>query len=219
MGLLDWLFNKKEQNEKSITHSESELVDGEKIVWTEYNDGTWAMESGPGEPWETYFQLSERIQNEKDIFAKLDACEKSYQILPDIAKLFRQDGGLPPSILCRDMGPILYMRLGKWFAAHSAIQKCIEAKAYRYKKDEKAVLKYLAEYQLSVEIAVSFLLENPGFLQSKIYKALSDTKANLDCLKDFTRSSLLIRKEPAGKSNKLFLEETVLENSDINIYR
>ena len=56
MGLLDWLFGKGNAREKFVARSDTETIDGEKYTWTKYNDGTWMMKSGPGEPWETYFR-------------------------------------------------------------------------------------------------------------------------------------------------------------------
>ncbi len=208
--------NEKEE-EKVVTNVETWTEDGEKYTWTEYDDGSFMMESGIGEPWETFFRLSTEIEKNKDIYKKIAACEASYEILPEIVRLFKKDGGLPPSILCRDSGPWLYMRLGKWEAARAAIQKCIDANAYEYKSDGKGALLDLKDYRVSAEIACSFLSQNPGFLQSKLYKALADTKADSDYLKDFTRYSMLIRKEPQGRTYKLFLNDSVLQESDIKI--
>ncbi len=39
------------------------------------------MESDIGEPFKSYFELSEIIVREKDIYKKLEACEKSFDIL------------------------------------------------------------------------------------------------------------------------------------------
>ena len=46
-----------------------------------FNDGSWSMESDIGEPFKSYFELSEIIVREKDIYKKLEACEKSFDIL------------------------------------------------------------------------------------------------------------------------------------------
>ena len=107
------------------------------------------------------------------------------------------------------------MRLGKWNAARAAIQKCIEAKAYQTKSDGEDALKDLDDYRTSAEIACSFIFRNPGVLQSKIYKALANTEADSDCLKEFTRASMLIRKEQQGRTNKLFINESILQDSDV----
>lgn len=227
MGFFDWLFGDKkkdsgiepkktvEQDGKAIIKSEIWTEEGEEYTWTEYDDGSFMMEAGPGELWKTYFRLSTEIEKNKDIYRKIEACEASYEILPEISRLFKKDGGLPPRIMCRDSGPWLYMRLGQWNAARAAIQKCIDAKAYEDKQDEDDALKDLEEYRISAEIACSFISRNPGFLQSKLYKTLADTNANSDYLKEFTRASMLIRKEKQGRTYKLFINESVLQESDV----
>lgn len=215
-GIED-IDDKIKEEEKVVTNTETWTEDGEKYTWKEYDDGSFMLEAGPGEPWETYFRLADEIDKNKDIYRKIDACEASYEILPEVVRLFKKDGGLPPAIMCRDSGPWLYMRLGKWNAARAAIQKCIDAKAYEYKSDGKDAILDLEDYRVAAEIACSFLSQNPGFLQSKLYKALADTKADSNYLKDFTRYSMLIRKEPQGKTYKLFLNDSVLQESDITI--
>ena len=79
------------------------------------------------------------------------------------------------------------------------------------------MLEYCEIYKQTVEIAINFLRDNEGFLQKNIYKALADTNVDTDCLKDFTRSSLLIKKVKKGGTNQLFLNEDVILQSEVNI--
>ena len=231
MGIFDWLFGKSKNgsgdipandnqnvSEKIIVYSSIEEQDGQTYEWKQYNDGSWSMESDIGEPFKSYFELSEIIVREKDIYKKLEACEKSFDILSQVMKLERnQVGKIPDSIACRDYAPKLYMRLGQWSNAVSAIKKCIKTKAYLDKEWGKNMLEYCEIYKQTVEIAINFLRDNEGFLQKNIYKVLADTNVDTDCLKDFTRSSLLIKKVKKGGTNQLFLNEDVILQSEVNI--
>ena len=151
MGFFDWLFGKKkidsndapaaddepdikvgEKNPKrDIVYSSTKEVDGEKYEWKQYSNGGWSMESSMGEPFKTYFALSDIIVHEKDIYAKLSACEESFKILAKVMKLEIKDSGkIPNSIACRDYSLKIYLQLGQWNNALNAIQKCIKANAY-----------------------------------------------------------------------------------------
>ena len=168
------------------------------------DDGFWYEEHGVDEPFATYFRLSEEIRSGKDIHAKLAACEASYKILWTFVNVYRKDfGRLPDSIPCRDVGVELYLRLGQWDKARAAIELC--AKVAAYDDHGKAALEHFNRYKETAELAIDFLRHNEGFLQKNIYKALPD--ADKDCLKSFVRSSLLIRKEKAGSTNKLYVRE------------
>lgn len=242
MGVFSWLFGGKNQEKKKCvvnrvqSNSQNEDTDcrdnekeKEKVVtglktWrmhgfeytsTEFDDGSFIIKSKSGELWDTFDKLSMEIENNKDILQQIAACEASYGILSEMVRLYQNGGGLPPRIICRDMGPRLYMRLGKWDAARSAIQKCIDAKAYEYESDGRLAMKGLQDYRFAAEIACSFLSQNPGFLQDELYKALEETLADSENLEEFIRSSMLIRKEPQGETFKLFLNDPVLQESDI----
>lgn len=159
---------------------------------------------GIGEPFETYYNLSEEIRTSKDINAKLAVCEEQYKILPEFVRATLKDfGKLPNTIPCRDMGVEWYLRLGQWAKARAAIEKCIQAGAYD--DGGQYALDYFTRYKTTAELALNFIEKNAGFLQKNLYKALPD--ADKDCLKSFARSSLLIRKEKTGNTNKLFLNK------------
>ena len=111
-----------------------------------------------------------------------------------------EDIRLPPRILCRDVGVELYLRLGQWEKARIAIAKCAAAGAYT--DGGREAVEHCGRYRRAAELTLNFLTKNPGYLQKNIYRALPE--ADKDCLKSFTRSSYLIRKEPCGKTNKLF---------------
>lgn len=152
-----------------------------------------------------YFDLSEKIKTEKDISKKLEYCNKQFLLLPYFVQSeLDSPGSLPPVIACRDWAPKLYMRLGKWEDAEHSIKKSIEANAYYPNKGEKE-LSYLYEYKKVAKITLQFLKNNPGYLQKNIYKALEDQVSNMSILKNFIRWSLLLRKEPYNRTNKLFV--------------
>lgn len=157
------------------------------------------------EPFKTYYDLSDAIRNSRDVKAKLAACEASYEILPAFVRAWLKDSDkLPPTILCRDVGVELYLRLGQWANARVAIAKCAVAGAYPDGGLE--ALNYLERYRRTAELALEFLRANSGYLQKNIYRALPE--ADKDCLKSFTRSSLLIRKENFGNTNKLYVGDS-----------
>ena len=198
MKIFDWLFGRSQPKEIS---REFEYHTGEKLTVVTYDDGSALAEMVPDEPFTTFYKLSEDIRTSRDISTKLAACEASYKILPEFVRLTLADWGkLPDSIRCRDEGAKLYMRLGDWSAARSAIDKCIAAGAYPDGGAE--ALNHLARYEQAARLALAFLDKSSGFPQNKIYKALP--AADQDCLKEFVRSSLLIRKEKFGRTNKLY---------------
>lgn len=171
------------------------------------SSGTIHIRSIPDQAETSFFELSQKIADSRyTVKARLRFCEDSLVYLPHIVEWFREHGGeLPPSILCRDVGPELYMRLGRWYDARRIIDTCIACHAY-YPENGTAAIEHLNTYKSTAETAVQFLIENPGYLQRKIYKAL-EGKVDLDCLKHFTRCSYQIRKEPDGKTNRLYVAD------------
>ncbi len=160
----------------------------------------------PSAKMQKFYSLSEQIGNNKDVEKKLRACEASYGILPDVIEEFiKRDHELPPEIYCRDVGPELYMRLGRWDCAARAIKVCIDADAYYPNTSDEGEneLQYLRKYMDVANAAVDYIKSNPGTLQKDIYKNLKEL--DRDTLKTFTRSSLLIRKEKFGNTNKLYI--------------
>lgn len=203
MRLLD-LFKKIKPNSVSqkITVNSLKHVESRE---TTFPDGSFSVSLGPDTFSDDFFGLSQAIESEKDIYAKIALCEKSYHMLPEFVRFsLAQDGELPPFINCRDIGPAMYMRLGKWEQAESAIRKCIAANAY-YPDDGQAELDDLSIYKAVATKIVGFLTANPGFLQKDIYKNIGFSPEEKEQAKYFCRSSLQIRKEPFGKTNKLYV--------------
>jgi len=160
-----------------------------------------------------YFELSEIIRHDKDVRNKLRACRASYKILPYFVKHWLEENDeLPPTILCRDVGIKLFMRVGQWYNAELAIKTCAAVGALP--DDGQAALDYLRRYKKTVQAAVKLIQDNEGFLQDQIYKALPN--ADQDCLKDFVRSSLLIDKIKIGKTNALYINKRVYTESDFH---
>lgn len=110
----------------------------------------------------------------------------------------------PQELVCRDLLPELYMRLGKWDKAEKAIKRCIEANAY-YPDNGSEELLYLTTFRKVATQAISYITQNPGCLQRNIYKALPYEADEKECLKHFLRNSLLITKEKFNNTNKLYI--------------
>lgn len=202
-SLRDEIINKS-KNSPSI------MVDTGKHIKTTYENlpnNNFRMTVSSDDFIDDFYSLSTKINEEKDIYKKLEACEKSYQLLPEFCRYCIEDdeGELPPIINCRDIGPELYMRLGKWNEAENAIRKCIEARAY-FPDDGSDVLDYLDSYKKVANKTLSYIEQNPGCLQRSIYNKLSLNEDERDILKHFLRCSLLITKEKSGNTNKLFIK-------------
>ena len=183
-------------------YRETKDVDGVKTTTIYYDNGDVYSESEVGEPFRTYFELSDVIWRNKDISSKLAACEESYKILGEFVRVWMKDSDkLPDTIACRDVGVELYLRLGEWEKARVAIAKIAAAGAYT--DGGVAAVNHYEKYRHAAESALEFLRTNAGFLQRDIYKALPDI--DRECLKSFIRSSSLIRKEKFGKTNRLYV--------------
>lgn len=191
---LAWIFG---SSDKPAVKDEPPIIitPDEPLSEEEY----FLMQRGQGEIYDTYDRLCYVIQNSKSTAKRLAACEESYEILPAFVRANLRDfGNIPNSIPCRDYGVEMYMRQGEWAKARSAIEKC--AAAGVYDDDGQEMYDYLERYQ---QAALSFLEKNPGYLQRNLYKALPEV--DRDCLKKFARSSQLIRKEPQGNTNRLYV--------------
>lgn len=210
MSLLGWIFGNKKKPKLIKAEHNREDNSTTKI----YSDGSFIFEQGLPPIEDKYFKLSETIVNTRlPIDERICACEASYEILPEIIRIFKSEGSIPPCIACRDYGIDLYFRLGKWSAAAAAIQKCSAAGAFEDATIAKEIISELAEYKKAAEAAVSWILVHPGFQQNKIYDALP--KVSRDALKRFTRSSRLLVKKKVGNTNALYIDENALLKSDI----
>lgn len=153
-----------------------------------------------------YFQLSEQVQKPAPLHERLALCEQARPVLAGfVSACLQEDGELPPSIPFRDYAPIWYMRTGQWEAAASYINFCISCKAY-FPGDGQAELQYLNCYQRTAQIALEYISQNPGCLQSQIHKLLSGS-TDKECLKQFTKFSELIKKVPYDKTNRLYVAQ------------
>ena len=153
---------------------------------------------------------------------KLRGLERALSGFPDfVQSCFKTTGDLPPVVPCRDMLPELYMRYGRWSDAEKVIRLCISCGAYGHTEysdnqdhegcwipesgDEELLSLNLRKEAASS--ALSYLAENPGTLQSKIYKVPVLSSVDHDALVWFCRSSHQIRKEKDGKTNRLYIAE------------
>lgn len=205
MGIFDF-FTKKLQILKVRA---TDLQKHKQVTITTFTDNTYEVSVGSDEFIDDFYTLSSIIDDEKDIYKKLEACEKTYPLLSDFCRfcIEEDEGELPPFINCRDIGPELYMRLGEWDKAEKAIKLCIEANAY-YPDDGSEQLNDLASYRNVATTALSYISQNPGCLQRNMYKILQFNGDEREHLKHFLRTSLLIIKEKSGNTNKLYCKTT-----------
>jgi len=160
-----------------------------------------------------FFEKSNLAKQAKDdVKQAILLWEDVLPILPAFTKAMNwQCGELPPTIECRNILPDLYKRLGQWQDAKRVIETCAAAGAYPNGADQE--LTDLERYAQAADIATDYIKEHPGVLQKDIYKLLANSNADPDMLKRFTRTSLQIRKEPAGKTNKLFIANPDSDNN------
>lgn len=152
------------------------------------------------------FENQQMIYEEKDVYKKLQLCEEGLKYLHGFMVPYLSAGFPAPKYLaCRDLTPELYMRIGKFRDAERVIKYCISCNVYYPASGEEQLLA-LAKYEKAAIIAVSYIREHPGVFQKDLYNKLDGTGADRECLKRFTRSSLQLRKEPSGKTNKLYLK-------------
>lgn len=164
------------------------------------------------EMYKRYYELSDIIKKEKDNRLRLRACEESYTMIKVfVDNQLEEFGDIPPTILCRDVGIKLYMRVGQWLRAENAIKKCVAAGIIA--DGGRADFEYLARYVKAAKVAIKFLQSHEGYLQKNIYKALNSED---EFLKKFIRSTLLIDKVKFGDTNKLFINNKVYVESDFH---
>lgn len=171
-----------------------------------------------------YLAASSRAIEAGGDAAKMQELECQVAGFPSFVKsCFETDGDLPPFVHVRDSLPELYMRFGLWEKAESVVHLCISCDAYghteyRSKNDHKgrwipedgeAVLAFLRLRHEAADAALAYLSENPGTLQSKIYKAPALALVDHDSLVWFCRNSHQIRKEKDGKTNRIYIADGV----------
>ena len=168
-------------------------------------EGSVIASSLPSPETDSFYALSERIAALKEPEEILAACEKSYELLPGfVSACLKEDGDLPPLIRCRDVGPWLYMKLGRWDEAEAALSRCAAANAF-YPADGSEERDFFLRFKRVACAALDYIRDNPGCLQKNVYKALPFEGEDREALKSFLRNSLQIRKEKAGKTNALYL--------------
>ena len=154
-----------------------------------------------------FYALSEKIRSGNDVYAKIEACEESYNLLPQFIKDWKKDcKDLPPTIYCRDRGPTLYAMTGQWDKAIESVQTCIAARAYQTKKDGTEALSRITQMCNIGKRVISYVSDHPGCLQKDIYKAVEISPDEKDSAKYFLRYNVILRKEPYNKTNRLFLK-------------
>jgi hypothetical protein len=158
-----------------------------------------------------FYKHQQKSYKETDTNKIICMCESDLKKLSEfMAPYIAAKFDAPPELACRDLLPELYMQLGKWDMAEKAINKCIEAKAY-YPNDGLAELSYLTTYRKIADEVLTFLQQNPGYLQRNMYKAMGYIEEEKELLKDFLRNSKLIKKLKYNNTNQLFCntEETI----------
>lgn len=172
------------------------------------SDGNFSASVEPSEFTKSFYLLSEIIEHNKNIYAKIDACEKSFVFLPDFVKnSLELDGDLPPFILCRDKGPILCVRTGQWKKATEFVKTCIAANAY-YPEDGSEELAYIQQICNVGQRIVAYVSTHPGSIQKDIYKLVEISPEEKVSARYFLRYNTILRKEPFKNTNRLFLNDS-----------
>ncbi len=187
------------------TYTQIDSINHTVQTLTIYDNKSYDYHVGPDEFISKFYELSSLIDLSKNIEAKIQACEESYPLLKEFCRFcLEEDGELPPVINCRDVGLEMYMRLGKWDDVERVIRICSEANAY-YPDNNNEILSYYNDYKRIANLALSYIKDNPGYPQNKMYDALHVTEEDREVLKHFLRCSLQIKKEKSGRTNKLYL--------------
>lgn len=196
-------------NSSKATTDSSDLQDLAQITINQTDNAT-AITMELNEEAQSYISLSDVIQHSKNIYERIAACEESLKSLPDFVKsCLKQDGDLPPVIPCRDYAPQLYMNIGQWDNAEKVIRYCISIHAYYPAQEGKETLAWFNEYKKTALKIITYLESNPGTLQKNIYKVTEISEQEKSNARHFCRYSLLLRKEPYGKTNKLYLTDHI----------
>lgn len=154
-----------------------------------------------------FYIWSDKIRYGSDIYAKIEACEESYKLLPQFVKDSLKDyKELPPTIYCRDRGPTLYAMTGQWDKAIDSVQFCISVHAYQTKEKESEALSNILQMCDIGKRIVSYVSDHPGCLQKDIYKTVEISPEEKNSAKYFLRYNVVLRKEPYNKTNRLFLK-------------
>ena len=200
MGLFDWLKSLKK-------------LDGVGDFSVDYHEES---------PLYDFVSDSVRAVEASGDVEKLRQLEKLLPGLTSFVKSsFESDGELPPYVPCRDTLPELYMRFGEWEKAEGVVGLCVSCGAYghieyRNNRGHKGhwvpesgedVLSAGRLCHAAADAALLYLSENPGTIQSKIYKIPALSGVDHDSLVWFCRYSHQVRKEKDGKSNRLYIAE------------
>ena len=221
MNLLDFFHKLRKiftgKNTVTPTHSESTSIqdfsyntpDGFSTITIRSDpDGNFSASIKPSEFTKSFYSLSEIIEHSKDIYAKIDACENFLELLPAFVEgSIKLDGDLPPFILCRDKGPILYVCTGQWEKATEFVKTCIAANAY-YPEDGSEELAYIQQMCNVGQRIVAYVSTHPGSIQKDIYKLVEISPEEKDSAKYFLRYNTILRKEPFKNTNRLFLNDS-----------
>lgn len=174
------------------------------------------------DPWDAlspYMSLSSQIMEARGDEEKLRLCRLALAEFPNfVSRSFALDGDLPPVVLVRDLMPELLMRYGLWEEAEDVIRLCISCGSYGHTEYQGQGQKGVwiqengdpALYSLScrhsaADALLSYLRSNPGTLQRTVYKIPELSSCDHDALVWFCRLSHQIRKEKAGKTNRLYV--------------
>lgn len=161
----------------------------------------------PAECVPAIYQEQQQVYETDDIKKSIRICQKQLKQLDEfMAPYLSAKFPAPPELVCRDLLPELYMKLGEWDKAEKTIKLCIEANAF-YPDNGFEQLSNLESYHKVATAALSYISQNPGCLQRNMYKVLQFDGDEREHLKYFLRTSLLISKEKSGNTNKLYCKK------------
>ena len=143
-------------------------------------------------------------KSKKDIYKRIELCEIGLKLLKEFLSPYVSTGWEPPEVLPCAYGLIFdYQSLGDWDNARRVILACVDAGAYS-PEDGEEELKRNECVKIAAQTLVSYLTDNPGELQRNIYRKLCPP-CDREALKWVLAKSLLIRKEKADKTNRLYV--------------
>lgn len=158
----------------------------------------------PAECTDMFYKKQQKLYEESDTEKCIRLCESQLKKLSEfMVPYLSAKFPAPDELACRDLLPNLYISLGKWEKAENTIKKCIAAKAY-YPKDGSEELEYLESYKKVALETLSYIQQNPGYLQRNIYKAMGYSGDEKEHLKHFLRNSELIEKVKYNNTNQLY---------------
>ena len=142
---------------------------------------------------DSFYEIAEQIQRAAEPEERMRWCRAGLEALPAfVAETLERDGRLPPTILCRDLTPRLYMEQGDWVRAEETIRFCMDCGAYGPGEGE-AALGELEACRDAAWMALVYLTGHPGATARDLKKGLEQTASSQSLDTVLRTSGLLLR--------------------------